>query len=292
MADLDSLEAELRALGRTLVVEPPAEDLTERVLAALPPTRRRRSPWAWLLARRRRIVAVIIAAVIVGLGLTPPVRAAVVEWLRIGGILIRTSPPVSGPSPTPQPPPRSDPTASLAEAQAKVSFPIGVPDALGAPDRIAVSADRRVVSMDWGSGTGPASPGPIRWRTFLDLPQKGSAAVRGHRGQRARRGLVRQCARDQLRRPRGPRANRAGPDRRTLPDLGASGCRPAGDDAAGGRPTPGPRHHRGGVDPLMRGEVGSREQLAGQNLPARGGVYLMTPKLGGPPCSAASCSCC
>jgi hypothetical protein len=33
-----------------------------------------------------------------------------------------------------------------------VNFPIGVPDALGAPDRIAVSADRRVVSMDWGSG--------------------------------------------------------------------------------------------------------------------------------------------
>jgi hypothetical protein len=152
MADLDPLEADLRALGRTLVVEPPADDLTERILAALPSARRRQSPWAWLLARRRRIVAVIIAVVIVGLGLTPPVRAAVVEWLRIGGILIRTSPPVSGPSPTPQPPPQSDPTASLAEAQAKVSFPIGVPDALGAPDRIAVSVDRRVVSMDWGSG--------------------------------------------------------------------------------------------------------------------------------------------
>ena len=75
MAALDSLEAELRALGRTLVVEPPADDLAERVLAALPTTRRRRSPWAWLRARRRRIVAVIIAVVLVGLGLTPPVRA-------------------------------------------------------------------------------------------------------------------------------------------------------------------------------------------------------------------------
>jgi hypothetical protein len=152
MADLDSLEAELRAFGRTLIVELPADDLTERVLAALPPTRPRRSPRAWLRVRRRRIIAVIIAAVIIGLGLTPPVRAAVIEWLRIGGILISTSPPVSGPSPTPQPPPRSGPTLSLAEAQAKVSFPIGVPDALGAPDRIAVSADRWVVSMDWGSG--------------------------------------------------------------------------------------------------------------------------------------------
>ena len=33
-----------------------------------------------------------------------------------------------------------------------VSFPIGVPTELGPPDRISVSADRRVVSMDWGSG--------------------------------------------------------------------------------------------------------------------------------------------
>ena len=39
----------------------------------------------------------IIALVILGLGLTPPVRAAVVEWLRIGGVLVRTAPPVTGP---------------------------------------------------------------------------------------------------------------------------------------------------------------------------------------------------
>jgi hypothetical protein len=89
MADLGSLEAELRALG-ALVVEPPADDLTVRVLAVR-------------------------------------VLAAVVEWLRIGGIVIRISPPVSGPSPTPQPPPRSDPTVSLAEAQAKVASPSACP---------------------------------------------------------------------------------------------------------------------------------------------------------------------
>jgi hypothetical protein len=151
MAELDQLENELRALGRTLLVDPPRDDLVERVLARLPQQRRRR-PWAWLRARRRRVVAVVIAAVLLGLGLTPPVRATVIEWLRIGGVLIRTAPSVPGPSPTPVPPPRSDPTVSLAEAQAMVSFPIGVPAELGPPDRISVSADRRVVSMDWASG--------------------------------------------------------------------------------------------------------------------------------------------
>ena len=106
-----------------------------------------------------------------------------VEWLRIGGILIRTSPPVSGPSPTPQPPPRSDPTASLAEAQAKVSFPIGVPDALGAPDRIAVSADRQVVSMDWGSG-----PTSFTWTNSMENFPGSSSRGPGSRSRSPRSG--------------------------------------------------------------------------------------------------------
>ena len=36
MAELDDLDAELRALGRTLVVAAPADDLVEQVLARLP----------------------------------------------------------------------------------------------------------------------------------------------------------------------------------------------------------------------------------------------------------------
>ena len=36
MAEPDDLDAELRALGRTLVVAPPADDLVEQVLARLP----------------------------------------------------------------------------------------------------------------------------------------------------------------------------------------------------------------------------------------------------------------
>ena len=156
MAELDDLDAELRALGRTLVVAPPADDLVEQVLGRLPagsgPRRRRAS--AGGRTRRRRLVAVIIALVVLGLGLTPPVRAAVVEWLRIGGVLVRTEPPVSGPSPTPSSPPSIGPTVSLTEAKELVDFPVGVPAELGPPDRVSVSADRRVVAMDWGTGRG------------------------------------------------------------------------------------------------------------------------------------------
>jgi len=152
MAELDDLDADLRALGRTLVVAPPAEDLVEQVLARVAagpePTRARDRG----RTRRRRLVAVIIALVLLGLGLTPPVRAAVVEWLRIGGVLVRTGPPASGPSPTPSAPPTIGPTVSLAEAKALVDFPVGVPAELGPPDRVSVSADRWVVAMDWGSG--------------------------------------------------------------------------------------------------------------------------------------------
>jgi hypothetical protein len=168
MAELE-IEAELRALGRTLLLEPPAEDLVERVLARLPvarPSRLQRvlgrlptfwsdrleRAWRWLTRSRRRLVAVIIAALIIGLGLTPPVRAAVLHWLRIGGVVVKTEPRSSGVSPTPQPPPTVGPARTVAEAQRLVQFPIGVPAVLGTPDRVAVTDDRRIVSMDWGTG--------------------------------------------------------------------------------------------------------------------------------------------
>ena len=156
MSEFDALTDELRALGRTMTIAPPPDDLAAQVLARLPAEpARRRSPGRWLLARRRHLVAVIVAVVIIGLGLTPPVRAAVVEWLRIGGVLIRTAPASTGPAPTADPLPTAGAVVTLAEAQALVAFPIGVPEGLGPPERIVVSADRRVVSMDWTVGGKP-----------------------------------------------------------------------------------------------------------------------------------------
>jgi hypothetical protein len=150
------LEQELRELGRTLVVAPPPDDLAERVVVRVRtegPRRGRLSTWwHWLTGSRRRLVAAIVAAVLIGLVLTPPVRAAVVEWLRIGGVLIRSAPPPAAPLVSPEPVPTSGPAVSLDRAQAMVDFSLGVPGEFGAPDHVSVSADRRVVSMEWGSG--------------------------------------------------------------------------------------------------------------------------------------------
>ncbi len=142
------LPVELRALGHALVVAPPADDLSERVLARVaehPASRRRRRP---ALRRRRRLVAVIVAAVLVALVLTPPVRAAVLHWLRLGGVIATTSPSAVDPSTTPDPVPGGR-TVTLTQARSLVDFPLGVPAGLGNPDRVTVSADGRVAGMDW-----------------------------------------------------------------------------------------------------------------------------------------------
>ena len=149
------IEQELRELGRTLVVAPPPDDLAERVVLRVRAEGRRRGRlstwWHWLTNSRRRLVAAIVAAVLIGLVLTPPVRAAVVEWLRIGGVLIKSAPPAA-PSVNSEPVPTSGPGVSLDRARAMVDFSVGVPGELDAPDQVTVSADRRVVSMEWGSG--------------------------------------------------------------------------------------------------------------------------------------------
>lgn len=157
MIELGDLEEQLRALGRSITVDPPADDLAKRVLARV--LAERPGPfaraWRWLVRSRRRLVAMIIAALIIALGLTPPVRATVLEWLRIGGVVIKTAPfPATGTSPNPAPPRASGPSMAVAEAQRLVDFPLGLPEELGTPARVGVSDDRRVVSMDWGSGAG------------------------------------------------------------------------------------------------------------------------------------------
>ena len=134
-----------------MVVEPPPEDLVERVLARLPAEpRRTRSPGRSLLARRRRLVAVIIAVVIIGLGLTPPVRAAVVEWLRIGGVLIKTAPARVRSRPDGRAVPTQGAVVTLEQAQALVTFPIGVPADLARP-----TGSRSRPTAGWSRWTGP-----------------------------------------------------------------------------------------------------------------------------------------
>jgi hypothetical protein len=155
-ADKEPLAAELIEVGRALRIEPVSEDLAADVLArigSLEPRRRTPRWWAWLRARRRRLVAAVIIAVLLIAALTPPVRAAVLEWLRIGGVLITTGaqPRASTPG-SPEPVPTTRPATrevTLEQARSSVDYPIGVPAALGAPDRVTITDDGRVVGMDW-----------------------------------------------------------------------------------------------------------------------------------------------
>ncbi len=161
MNDDHDLESELRALGRTLTVDPVPDDLAERVLARVPA--RRPHPVRRILRRlvldvrsRRRLVAVIIAALIAGLLLASPVRAAVIEWLRVGGIVFQSAPAPSS-SRVPRSPggPVLIEVGSVDQARSMIDFPIGLPPDLGPPSQVAVSQDRRLVELEFSTDAGP-----------------------------------------------------------------------------------------------------------------------------------------
>jgi len=92
--------------------------------------------------------------------LVPPVRAAVLDLFRIGGVTVREVPSPSvgsstsgPPSPTTRPPGAAV-VGSLAEASNRMGFDIVAPTRLGAPTTIAVTREGRVVELSWGTGAG------------------------------------------------------------------------------------------------------------------------------------------
>jgi hypothetical protein len=144
----DALRAELAALGRAVRVPEPGDAFADAVLARLPDrpaVRRRRQGWRWLVAA--------LTAVFVGVLAAPPVRAQLADWFGFAGVRVHT-----GPAPTPSlapAPPASASSVSTARAQALVRFPVRLPAALGPPDDVRVSPDRRVVSATWATPSGP-----------------------------------------------------------------------------------------------------------------------------------------
>jgi hypothetical protein len=166
-AGQDVLVAELSALGRDVPPLPVDERLVAAVMARLPdvvPTPSgprllaRRATDALALGRRR--LAVAVAVLLVALLAAPPVRAAVADWFGFAGVVVRDGP-GPGPSVAP-PPPAAGTTTSLEEAAGMVAFEPVVPAALGEPDGVEVSADRRLLSMSWAGGP----EGPIRLDQF------------------------------------------------------------------------------------------------------------------------------
>jgi hypothetical protein len=156
----DPLEAELRALGRALAVPAPPDDLPAAVLSRIGSAARPTPPPHRFLRGRRGFVVAVVAALL-ALGAAAPAAARVVGWLGVGGIVVVpapgdpvTPPPPSSPLSTPAPPadtsgPGDGTPVSLADARARVGFAPVVPAELGDPDRVLLSPDTDVVSMQW-----------------------------------------------------------------------------------------------------------------------------------------------
>ncbi|MFE2627005.1 hypothetical protein ACFXDP_03545 [Streptomyces sp. NPDC059374] len=159
------LPEELRALGRSLDARggpDGAETMVERVLAEIlaeyvsvaapePPGPRERLRALRRWARRRwRALTAALCGLLAVLVLTPPVRAAVLDWFGFAGAEIRYDP-----SATPSPGalvPGCGRAVPLAEAERRAGFAPVVPARLGAPDAVAVTReprDRFVISLCW-----------------------------------------------------------------------------------------------------------------------------------------------
>jgi hypothetical protein len=137
VADLDRLTAELRALGRQLDV-PPARDVTATVRARLTSPAPRRRP----LLRYALVALIVLLSAILAV---PPARAAVLDFLRIGGVVVRSEP---GPPVPPTPSLTARPVADVAEAERLTGLRVRPPAALGRPDSVLV-IEGRVVSLTW-----------------------------------------------------------------------------------------------------------------------------------------------
>ncbi len=126
----DNLEQALRDLGARLDV-PPTPDLASMVRARLEARPRQRRAWA--------LAAAALVVLLTGLALAQ--SEAIGRWLGVRGIRIQFGPPRRAPVAQDL---RLGRQVSLTESRHAVPFPVLVPAALGEPDEVYVSDDRRV----------------------------------------------------------------------------------------------------------------------------------------------------
>ncbi|WP_030317017.1 hypothetical protein [Streptomyces sp. NRRL B-3229] len=161
------LPDELRALGRSLDApgaggsESMVERVLEQILAerlAVPvarppgPGERLRAVRRWTRLRWRALTATLCGLLTV-LALTPPVRAAVLDWFDFGGVEVRYDP-SAVPSPGAEVP-GCGRSLSFAQAERRAGFEPLVPRALGAPGAVTVTAEPRgrfLTSLCWREG--------------------------------------------------------------------------------------------------------------------------------------------
>jgi hypothetical protein len=151
------VEAELRAVGRSLEVPPPGDPAAavrqrlagragSRPHGLAPRLRPGRLMWRGpgrLMWRAALVVVVAFLAVVIAI---PQGRAAIAHVFRFAGVELRQEPgPVRHPSSNASLPGQR--TMSLERARHSVSFPILVPAVLGPPGDVVVSDRGRVVSL-------------------------------------------------------------------------------------------------------------------------------------------------
>jgi hypothetical protein len=174
---MTELPDELRALGRGLTVDT-RDDLADRVLAGIAAPAARTVKWRrWVAA-----FAVLLAAIAVSAAISAPVRAAIVQVFRFGGVEVRQEP---GPAPASSPALPGEHSTDVAAAGREVGFAVRVPKALGAPSSVTV-ADGRVVSLRYPRPGGPvqidefAGNLGVMWEKYAASGLAQRATVNGH----------------------------------------------------------------------------------------------------------------
>jgi hypothetical protein len=137
-------ETALRELSTRLDVPPPPDEsrLTAAVLASLDEPPRRRPT----LAPRLAAAAVaLLLALGVAMAVSPEVRAAVLDFLRIGAVEVTDQP--RQPSSSDEALLPGEHAVTLDRAREQANFPLRLPSALGDPDAVHVADDARVVTL-------------------------------------------------------------------------------------------------------------------------------------------------
>lgn len=145
------IEAALRELGGRLDVSPPPAGLATAVLDRLDEPR----PAPRVLPKLVAAAVALLVALGVAMAVSPTVRAAVLDFFRIGGVEVHHGPPPVPPSTSAVVLP-GERAATLEEARAAVRFDIEVPARLGEPEAVRVVENQppdgsppRVVSLHW-----------------------------------------------------------------------------------------------------------------------------------------------
>ncbi|MFF2780131.1 hypothetical protein ACFVU3_35155 [Streptomyces sp. NPDC058052] len=157
------LPRELRELGRSLrVPDVDGESMAERVLAQLlaehvpvpvVEPEPERAGWRGWLRRRWRALLAALSGVLVVAVLTPPVRAAVVEWLGVGGVAVEYAP--GAPPVAAEEVPGCPDPVPVAEAARRAGFAPPLPEGVaGAVTSVTGREPAAVVGVCWRSAAG------------------------------------------------------------------------------------------------------------------------------------------